>query len=258
MTMMMTMMIIIINVGDDDYENYDGDDDGDKDDYDDEDDNDYHDDHHDFPCTVCKTMFPCTEYYESQWKNRLQRNATCIDCLRIVPTCPCKVCRKILPHTAYEEGQWIHRLERNASCKDCPVIVPTCPCKVCRKIFPRTEYEDGQWHNRLERNASCRDCLHPKCTNPDCRTCPRCHNGQCKIKSMQCTKVFEHKQSTLPQNEEELARCLCPTCVFTCSQVCCKEPNTTKARSRRLTQGKRWTCADCLQSALQEKNKQHQ
>ena len=161
----------------------------------------------------------------------------------------------MLPYTKYYESQWTHRLQRNATCSDCLRIVLTF---LCGKILLRTEYEEGQWHHRLERNASCRDCLHPKCTNPDCRTCPRCHNSKCKVKRIQCAKVFDHTQSMLPHNAEELARWLCPTCVFTCCQVCRKEPDTARARTRRLTQRKRWTCADCLQSVLQEKNKQHQ
>ena len=167
------------------------------------------------------------------------------------------MCREILPRTEYDGSQWEHRLQRNATCIHYlpPDVVPTFRCKVFKKILPRTAYHESQWYHRQAQNASCRDCLQPKCTNPDCRTCPSCHNSQCKVQSMQCAKVFDHTRSTLPQNEEELARWSCPTCVFTYCQVCRKEPNTTKAPSRRLTHRKRWTCVDCLQSALQEKKK---
>eukprot|EP00973_Karenia_brevis_P015923 2177674-Karenia_brevis.AAC.1 len=74
-----------------------------------------------------------------------------------------------------------------------------------KKRLPEAKYSHSQWTRCLERNAGCKDCLHPRCTNPNCKTCPRCHNSKCKVKSMQCKKVFEHTQSTLPQNEEELA-----------------------------------------------------
>eukprot|EP00973_Karenia_brevis_P085589 11874187-Karenia_brevis.AAC.1 len=61
-------------------------------------------------------MKPDTEYKAAQWRNRLQRDATCDGCFLEEPTHQCKVCRKLLPQSAYEYEQWHNRMQRGATC----------------------------------------------------------------------------------------------------------------------------------------------
>ena len=169
----------------------------------------------------------------------------------------CRKCNIMLPAAMYDYYQYPDRLKRKDSCIDCvpPKTDSTFQCTVCRKILPQTAYKQSQWYHRQDQNATCNSCLHPTSTNPKCKACKTCYNTKCKAKH--CTKECKLKLE-LPRNLSELQQWKCPTCQFTCCQICGQEPSNPKRTSKRLEARVRWTCAECQQKALLEENKQHQ
>eukprot|EP00973_Karenia_brevis_P000036 4140-Karenia_brevis.AAC.1 len=55
----------------------------------------------------------------------------------------------------------------------------------------------------------------------------------------------------------ELQQCLCPTCMWTCCQICRSEAAQGKARTKRLSLKRKWTYANCAQKELEMANKKH-
>ena len=177
------------------------------------------------------------------------------------------------PKDEFKPSAWKLRFSQKIVCRQCEstgkfckvcgkgITVETHQCDVCQQHRRQADYTQWMWNNRHRQRAVCNACLHPKCTNPKCKACKTCYNTKCQMKPGQCTKDFDGKlrtKSMLPKTAEELANWLCPTCIFTCCQVHRKEPAQATIRARRLKQRQLWTCAGCLQAALQLENKQHQ
>jgi len=146
------------------------------------------------------------------------------------------------------------------SCKACIETCNMLTCSVCKKQQPPGNFSETPVCHRARSEKrgtlTCDSCFTPPCTNSACRGCRTCYSTQCKQKT--CTKPSTLWPEDLPRTEEELKTWKCPTCIFICCQVCSKEPNTARARSRRLTKKQRWTCADCEQKQLQHKDRQYQ
>ena len=212
-------------------------------------------------CNECCKEKPQDEFKPSAWKLRFSQKIVCRQCESTgkfckvcgkgitVETHQCDVCKQHLREADYSTSMWHNRHTRRAVCQDClrkGITVETHQCDVCQQHLREADYTNSMWKHRHTRRAVCNACLHPRCTNPQCKACQTCYNTKCKMKPGQCTKDFDGKlriQSMLPETAEELAIWLCPTCIFTCCQVCRKEPAQATIRARRLKQRQLWTCA---------------
>eukprot|EP00973_Karenia_brevis_P016647 2280043-Karenia_brevis.AAC.1 len=65
------------------------------------------------------------------------------------------------------------------------------------------------------------------------------------------------EQLALAANNEELIRWLCPTCEWTCCQVCDTEAKNGSYWQKKLQTKKHWTCAACQQKAREIVIKKH-
>ena len=165
----------------------------------------------------------------------------------------CTKCGISKPQDAYSRSQWHNKLQRLAKCLQCEKLEDLLKCSICHDTKPSSAFSPSAIKNISQRIFRCYDCSRPPCMFiPKCTTCTKCRDEKCK-KGARCTKSIETLNSKLlPATAEEVQKYACDKCRYVrCivmkpdGSICGKERRANaKAKARRDKTD--YKCGDCL------------
>jgi hypothetical protein len=199
-------------------------------------------------CYKCKLPLEQSAFSESQWHHRNERGTACLKCDKKpkAETHICCECNLPLEQSAFSDSQWHHRHKRGAACLECEKNRPVETCTLCRASLPASAYPEGMWHNKRTQNVRCNECCRPKCIRRQCKTCSICRDETCRKRK--CTDAITtlHPKH-FPGTIEERDQWLCLVCRFVVCRTCRKDMPRREQSRRAGTKSKTlWTCGDCL------------
>ena len=153
---------------------------------------------------------------------------------------------------SFSKSQWHNRRERPATCLECQNM-DLLKCSICHDTKLSSAFSPSAIKNISQQNFRCYDCSRPPCMFiPKCTTCTKCRDEKCK-KGARCTKSIETLNSKLlPATAEEVQKYACDKCRYVrCivmkpdGSICGKERRANaKAKARRDKTD--YKCGDCL------------